>query len=258
MTFKESDVSHSVKVSVVMPLYNAAPFFEKSVASVLNQTYKDWELLIVDDCSTDGSGEQALAYSKLDARVLYFRNAVNSGVAASRNVALDNASGHFVAFLDSDDQWAENKLERQVDFAVRNSSVISYCAYSRISENGSELGVVNPKAKIFYRDMLFRNHIGNLTAMYDRSKLPSLKFKNIGHEDYIFWVEAIERAGSAELVPSDIPLAKYLVRRASLSGNKIKAAKWQWVNYRKNLGFGFIQSAFFFTCYAFGSVFRKL
>ncbi|MBF8669041.1 glycosyltransferase [Pseudomonas putida] len=241
-----------------MPLYNAAPFFEGSVTSVLNQTYKNWELIIVDDCSTDESREQALKFSKLDARVLYFRNAVNCGVAASRNVALDNASGRFVAFLDSDDQWEEDKLERQVDFAVRNSSIITYCVYRRIAESGKALGVVQPKARVFYKDMLFRNHIGNLTAMYDKFKLPTLRFKKVGHEDYIFWVEAIAQAGSAELVPSDVPLAKYLVRSASLSGNKIKAAKWQWDNYRKNLGFGFIHSVFYFVCYAASSVFRKL
>lgn len=249
---------HSIKVSIVMPLYNAAPFFEKSIASVLKQTYKNWELIIVDDCSTDGSGEQALEFSKLDSRVLYFRNAVNCGVATSRNVALDNASGRFVAFLDSDDQWEEDKLEQQVDFAVRNCSVITYCAYRRINESGKELGVVRPKARVFYNDMLFRNHIGNLTAMYDKFRLPSLRFKKVGHEDYIFWIEAIAQAGSAELVPNDTPLAKYLVRRASLSGNKIKAARWQWENYRRNLGFGFVQSTFYFVCYAVGSVFRKL
>lgn len=249
---------HSVKVSVVMPLYNAAPFFEKSVASVLEQTYTNWELIIIDDCSTDGSGEQALEFSKLDSRILYFRNPVNCGVAASRNVALDNASGRFVAFLDSDDQWAKDKLERQVDFALYNSSIITYCAYRRISESGVGLNVVQPKTQVFYKDMLFRNHIGNLTAMYDKSKLPSLRFKEVGHEDYIFWVEAIAQAGSAELVPSDAPLAQYLVRSSSLSGNKIKAAKWQWENYRRNLGFGFVHSIFYFTCYAVSSVLRKL
>ncbi|WP_367237612.1 glycosyltransferase family 2 protein [Pseudomonas sp. Rh2] len=251
-------MSHSVEVSVVMPLYNAAPYFRNSVESVLRQTYKNWELIVVDDCSTDGSGEEALELSKRDPRIHYLRNAVNSGVAFSRNVALERAVGRFVAFLDSDDEWLEDKLERQLDFAVRKSSAITYCSYFRVSEAGNELGVVRPKKRVFYKDMLFRNHIGNLTAMYDRARLPSLRFKSVGHEDYLFWVEAIAEVGFAELVPSEAPLARYLVRRASLSGNKLKAAKWQWLNYRKNIGLGYLQSMFYFCCYALGSVLRKL
>lgn len=249
---------YSCKVSIVMPLYNAIPYFKDSVASVLAQTYEDWELLVVDDCSTDGCGEEALEFSKLDTRIKYFRNSVNLGVAASRNIALENATGRFVAFLDSDDQWVEEKLERQVDFAINQSSPITYCSYMRISEDGTSLGWVKPKSRVGYKDMLFRNHIGNLTAMYDRSRLMLLRFKPVGHEDYIFWMDGLKEVGFAQLVPSEKPLARYLVRATSLSGNKLKAAKWQWENYRCNLGFGYAKSLFYFSCYALNSVLRKL
>ncbi|WP_312943379.1 glycosyltransferase family 2 protein [Stutzerimonas kunmingensis] len=247
----------SVSVSIVMPLYNAEPYFKASVASVLAQSYKDWELLVVDDCSTDGSGKQALEFSLIDSRIKYFRNPTNSGVAASRNVALEIASGRFITFLDSDDQWEFDKLERQVDFTISQSLSITYCSYARFSESGKLLGVVNPRRKVYYKDMLFRNHIGLLTAMYDRRKLPILKFRAVGHEDYIFWLEALGSAHAAECVPSNRPLAKYLVRKSSLSGNKLKAAKWQWINYRHNMGLGYVKSVFYFTCYAFYSVLRK-
>lgn len=251
-------MSYPVMVSIVMPLYNAEPYFKESVATVLAQSYVDWELIVVDDCSTDGSGRQALELSRIESRVVYLRNSVNCGVAVSRNIGLERARGRFVAFLDSDDQWGHDKLERQVDFALRGGCPITYCSYVRISEAGESLGVVKPKEKVRYGDMLFRNHIGNLTAMYDRSLLPDLRFASVGHEDYIFWIGALTRVDSAELVPSDVPLAKYLVRKSSLSGNKLRAASWQWHNYRTNLGFGFFKSLFYFSCYAFFSVLRKV
>jgi len=251
-------VSDLVEVSIIMPLYNAAPYFKGSVESVLAQTYERWELLVVDDCSTDGSSELAYEYSLSDPRIKYYKNSVNSGVAASRNVGLEHAVGRFVAFLDSDDQWAVEKLECQVNFALRHTIAISYASYIRVSEAGKQLGVIKPRATVCYRDMLYKNHIGNLTAMYDRVKLPSLRFKAAGHEDYLFWLEALQTAGSAACVPSDKPLAKYLVRASSLSGNKFKAAKWQWENYRTNIGFGLLRSSFYFTCYAVSSLLRKL
>ncbi|MCW8159135.1 glycosyltransferase family 2 protein [Stutzerimonas stutzeri] len=244
-------------VSIVMPLYNAMPYFESSVASVLAQSYECWELLIVDDCSTDGCGQQAVQYASGDSRIKYFRNAANLGVAASRNIALQNAVGYFIAFLDSDDRWEPDKLEKQVRFMISRSLSITYCSYARFSENGLFLGVVNPKPKIGYKHMLFMNHIGLLTAMYDRRKVPGVIFMAVGHEDYLFWMHALQKVGSAECVPSDGPMAHYLVRKHSLSGNKLKAAKWQWVNYRENLGLGFSRSFFYFLCYAFLSFIRK-
>lgn len=254
----KKNMSYPVKVSIVMPLYNAEPYFRETVATVLAQSYRDWELIVIDDCSTDGSGKHALELSQVESRIIYLRNLVNCGVAVSRNIGLDRACGRFVAFLDSDDQWEPDKLERQVEFALRGARPITYCSYARISEAGKLLGIVRPKEKVRYSDMLFRNHIGNLTAMYDRSLLPDLRFASVGHEDYIFWIEALTRVDSAELVPSGTPLAKYLVRKSSLSGNKLKAAKWQWLNYRRNIGFGFFKSAFYFSCYAFYSVLRKI
>lgn len=251
-------MSYSIEVSIIMPLYNAAPYFKESIASVLAQTYENWELLVVDDCSTDGSGGLAYEYTLIDPRIKYFRNALNSGVAVSRNIGLDQAAGRFVAFLDSDDQWEKDKLEVQVNFSLRYAALISYTSYVRVSEAGELLGAVNPRSQVSYRDMLYKNHIGNLTAMYDRIKLPELRFKSVGHEDYIFWLGALKIADLALCVPSNKPLARYLVRASSLSGNKFKAAKWQWINYRKNIGFGFFKSLFYFSCYAVFSVFRKL
>ncbi|WP_339512614.1 glycosyltransferase family 2 protein [Pseudomonas sp. RL_15y_Pfl2_60] len=247
-----------MKVSIVMPMYNALPYVKASVESVLKQTHSDWELLIIDDCSSDGSSDVASTFANSDLRIRYVKNTKNLGVAETRNVALNMATGGLVAFLDSDDCWLPDKLALQVKYMCKNQAKITYSSYARYSEAGVFLGVVHPKANIGFKDMLYRNQIGNLTGMYLRSALPALRFKNTGHEDYLFWAEAIKTVGTASLTPSDKPLANYLVRDNSLSGNKFKAALWQWNNYRANLKLSFIDSVYYFSCYALVSVYSRI
>lgn len=247
-----------MKVSIVMPMYNALPYIMDSVNSVLKQTYSNWELLIVDDCSSDGSSDVAHEFECSDLRIRHIKNTKNLGVAETRNVALNIATGDVIAFLDSDDCWLPHKLELQVKYMCEHQAKITYSSYARYSEAGVFLGIVRPKVKVGFKDMLYRNQIGNLTGMYLRSALPALRFKNTGHEDYLFWAEAIKTVGMASLTPSDKPLANYLVRDNSLSGNKFKAALWQWNNYRANLKLNFFKSVYYFSCYAFVSVYSRI
>ena len=246
-----------MKVSIVMPMYNALPYLKGSVDSVLKQTYSNWELLIVDDCSSDGSSDVAHEFECSDLRIRHIKNSKNLGVAETRNVALNMAIGDVIAFLDSDDCWLPHKLELQIKYMCESKAFITYSTYARYSETGAFLGTVYPKEIIGFNDMLYRNQIGNLTGMYLRSAIPTLRFKNTGHEDYLFWAEAIRAVGTASLTPSDKPLAKYLVRENSLSGNKLKAALWQWNNYRANLKLSVIKSVYYFSCYAFSSVYSR-
>ena len=245
-------------VSIVMPVYNAISHLEVSIKSVLAQTFSGWELIVVDDCSTDGSDEVIFKFSILDSRIKCFKTARNSGVASARNLALEKAAGRYVAFLDSDDCWCAEKLEIQLDYAKSRSAAITYCSYDRVSESGDFLGTVYPVATARYKDMLYRNQIGNLTGMYDRHVLGKLRFRPVGHEDYLFWIEAVKKVGSAFLVPHSRPLATYLVRENSVSSNKFKAAQWQWENYRNNVGLGFWSSLYYFSNYAFSSVVLRL
>lgn len=231
--------SGSGLVSVIMPAWNAAAFMSRSVESVLGQSRPQLELVIVDDCSTDDTWALIERYARADARVRPIRLPVNSGVAAARNAGMAAAVGDYVAMLDSDDWWHPRKLELQIAQMQRSCARVSYCAYQRVSEDGRVLSTVQPPAHLSHADLLRSNYIGNLTGVYERSLGPA-QFLRIGHEDYVFWLQMLKRAGSAERIEHDEPLAWYLVRDGSVSANKMKAAAWQWRIYRdiESLSFG--------------------
>lgn len=229
-------------VSVVMPVYNAAAYLAGSIASVRAQTWPHWELLAVDDGSRDGSLELLRELAASDPRVRPLPQARNAGVAAARNAGIEAARGRWIAFLDSDDAWEPRKLELQVADMRARDLAISYTAYRRVAEDGRLLSEVRPPERVDYADMLRSNHIGNLTGMYDR-RLGDARFRKVGHEDYVFWLELVRRAGAAARVPHAEPLARYLVRGGSVSANKLRAARWQWRIYRDIEGIGWLRSA---------------
>lgn len=214
-----------------MPAYNAEKTIARSIESVLAQTLTAFELIVVDDVSTDGTREIVSAYAQRDPRIRLVPQAANGGVAAARNAGLDKATGEYIAFLDSDDGWHPRKLELQIAQMRERRAQVSYASYRRVSEDGRLLSTVNPPAQLTHADMLRSNFIGNLTGAYARS-LGLLRFQRIGHEDYVFWLRAIRLAGSAIRIEHDEPLAWYLVREGSVSANKWRAARWQWRIYR--------------------------
>jgi teichuronic acid biosynthesis glycosyltransferase TuaG len=220
------------RVSIIMPAYNAAATIAGSIESVLAQTHPRLELLVVDDGSTDGTQTLVERYVQGDARVRMLRQPSNAGVAAARNAGIGAAVGDCIAFLDSDDRWHPRKLELQLAQMRRAGARISYSAYQRVDEDGRILSLVSPPASLTHADMLCSNFIGNLTGMYERS-LGDNEFLRIGHEDYVFWLQMVRRAGHAVRIEHDEPLAIYLVRRGSVSSNKWRAARWQWRIYRE-------------------------
>jgi glycosyltransferase involved in cell wall biosynthesis len=220
-------------VSVIMPVFNAEKTLRKSVDSVLRQTLASLELVLVDDCSRDGSGQIMREYAAKDARVKIVSQPANAGVAEARNAGLRAASGSHVAFLDSDDWWDPRKLELQLAQMQERGALVSYAGYQRVAEDGHLLSCVEPPAEIAYGDMLKSNHIGNLTGVYDR-RLGDVPFVRMGHEDYVFWLDRVRRAGHAIRVRHEGPLAYYLVRNGSVSSNKLRAARWQWRVYRES------------------------
>ena len=242
-------------VSVIMPVYNAAAWLPRAVESVLRQSHANLELVAVDDDSSDDSLAMLERFAREDARVHLQRQPVNGGVAKARNAGVAAAQGDYVAFLDADDWWHPAKLERQLASLRRNGALISYGEYWRVAEDGSVLSRVTPPERLGWRDMLASNFIGNLTGMYART-LGDLPFRSIGHEDYVFWLEQVRRAGMAIRVESDEPLAWYLVREHSLSANKLRAAGWQWKIYREVEKLGFLQSSFCMFRYV-GHALRK-
>lgn len=244
-----SAIAGTAKVSVIMPAYNAAATLRASMDSVFSQAHADVELLVIDDCSKDGSWDLVQSIAVREPRLVPIRMARNGGVAAARNAGIEAATGTHIAFLDSDDRWLPDKLAQQLAHMRETDTRISYTAYRRFDEGGRELSIVRPPAEAGYADMLKSNRIGNLTGLYDRA-IGDGRFRRIGHEDYVFWLSMVRRAGIARRVPTSEPLAEYLVRSGSLSADKRKAALWQWNIYRKVEGMGRARAAWYFAHYA--------
>ena len=206
-------------VSIIMPSYNTAKYIEESIQSVLNQTYKNWELIIVDDCSTDNTDEIVSQFN--DKRIIYLKNEQNSGAAISRNRALREAKGKWIAFLDSDDLWLPEKLERQIQFMIDNDCYFSYTRYTEIDEKSKENGkVITGPRKITKRKMYRYCWQGCLTVMYDAEKIGLIQIADLKkNNDYAMWLKAVQ---SSDCLLLDEVLAKYRKRAGSISSSSYK------------------------------------
>lgn len=240
-------------VSIIMPSYNTAPYIKETIQSVLDQTYQNWELIIVDDCSTDNTDE--VVASIKDERIRYLKNEKNSGAAVSRNRALREAKGRWVAFLDSDDLWMPEKLEKQIFFMEKNGYSFSYTNYEEIDVEGNITGVkiTGPK-KVTKTGMFNYCWLGCLTVMYDRNVVGLIQIVDIKkNNDYAMWLKVCK---SVDCYLLDEFLAKYRKGRAgSVSTHSIKTMiGWHYklfreaekqgtvrsiVNTGRNLVFGF-------------------
>lgn len=243
-------------VSVVMPAFDAAATLVGSMRSVLEQSHREVELLVIDDRSRDATWDIVQAAAEQDARIVPIRMPANGGVAAARNAGLDAARGAHVAFLDSDDLWRRDKLARQLEHMHASGAQVCYTAYRRFADDGRTLSLVRPPRRVDYADMLKSNRIGNLTGLYARA-LGEFRFRKVGHEDYVFWLQVVRAAGHAERVASDEPLADYRVRGGSLSSNKARAARWQWAIYRESEGLGRLRAAWYFMHYVAHAVAKR-
>lgn len=244
-----------ILVSVIMPVFNAERTMRQSIESVLQQSEMRLELVLIDDASTDKSAILITEYAHKDSRVKTLRQPANAGVAEARNAGIRAASGRYIAFLDSDDWWHPRKLELQISQMRTSGAMVSYTAYQRVAEDGSLLSTVEPPLQVDHGDMLSSNHIGNLTGVYDR-RLGDVPFLSMGHEDYVFWLDRVRRAGRAIRVNHDGPLAFYLVRSGSVSSNKLRAACWQWRIYRETEQLSLPRAAWHMLHYV-GNAMRK-
>ncbi|KHS85095.1 MULTISPECIES: glycosyltransferase family 2 protein [Pectobacterium] len=236
------------KFSIIMPVYNGELTIKSSIDSILAQTYDDFELYIIDDCSHDSTPDIVSEYN--DSRIFYIRNNHNLGVAKSRNIGVKAASGEYIAFLDSDDLWIEDKLEKQIYFFSKGFDVVCSNYSTFISENELDFGIERKSPEfISYRDMLKSNFIGNLTGAYNAEKLGKFYQEKIGHEDYVMWLEIMKKSQKAYCIQEN--LAYYRISSSSLSSNKFKALLWQWNIYRHEVKLSFISSCYFFLYYVF-------
>lgn len=217
-------------VSIIMPSYNTGKFIQETINSVKNQTYNNWELIIVDDGSTDNTDEVVRAIK--DDRIKYIKNKVNKGAAISRNIALREAKGRWIAFLDSDDLWKEDKLEKQIKFMEDNNYYFSYTNYIEIDENSNFNGkkITGPK-KITRIGMFNYCWPGCLTVMYDSKRIGLIQIEDIKkNNDYAMWLKACKKADCYLL---NEELAMYRKRTGSISNHSYKTLiKWHYKLYK--------------------------
>lgn len=242
-------------VSIVTPLYNSERFLMETFLSVAGQSYQNWEMIIVDDCSSDGSLGLARSICKMDRRVRLICSESN-GAAAARNMAIKAAQGRYIAFLDSDDVWLPNKLERQVGFMREHGVAFSFTAYEKIDEHGRVFGCMGVPNKVGYKDLLKTCSIGCLTAVYDTEKLGKVYMpENTKREDYATWLSILKEGEFAYGVNE--VFARYRVYSDQSSAKKIKMAKENWRLYRNVEGLGLRDSICCFLHYAIRGILRS-
>ena len=205
-------------VSIIMPSWNTGKFITESIQSIINQTYENWELLIVDDCSTDNTDEVVGAFN--DSRIKYFKNEHNSGAALTRNRAMREAQGEWIAFLDSDDLWSPDKLEKQIQFMTDNGYVFSYHEYEKIDEASHPLNIyVSGPEVVTKRKMYNYGYPGCLTFMYSARAMGLIQIKDIKkNNDYAILLQLCKKADCYLLKEN---LAQYRIRKKSISHDKL-------------------------------------
>jgi len=242
---------HTDMVSIITPCYNSEDFISQTIESVISQTYSDWEMLIVDDCSSDRSPEIIREYMEQDQRIRYLKTDKRSGSPTMpRNIGIENAEGRYIAFLDSDDLWLPTKLEEQMKvFAANEDASVVFSYYEKITEEGARSGrIISSPERVSYGKLLYGNVIGCLTGVYDTSKVGKVLMKYVGHEDYVMWLEILKKGYVA--VNTCNVQALYRVRTSSVSANKLRVLKWQWNIYRNVENLGYMKALSCFVGYA--------
>jgi len=240
-------------VSIITPLYGSKDFVLKAIQSVQKQTYENWEMLIVDDCSNDGSVEIVENEARNDSRIKLFRNKINIGAGPSRNVAIKAATGKYIAFLDSDDIWHPEKTEKHVAFMQKNNAVFSHTSYGYLDEDDNVIKSTYhvSGSPVSYHALLKRTEISCLTAMYDcevigKFYMPDLRRK----QDYALWL-SILKTGVVSM-PLDQELAWYRQRTVSNTSNKFVLIGGHWTFLREHEKLNVFKSFYYLSCWALG------
>lgn len=245
-------------VSVVMPAYNCSQYIGEAIESVQRQTFSNWELIIVDDCSTDNTCEVINNYALTDKRIKIIKQTHNGGAAKTRNTALEIAKGQFVAFLDSDDKWKKEKLEKQLSFMKKNGYAFTFTGYEYMKDKPDQIKkVVHVPSHQSYKQGLKNTIIGCLTVMIDRSQTGLFYMPDLSHgEDHFTWLGLMKKGFYAYGL--DECLSEYRVNNNSISANKAKALKQQWSNYRNIAKLPLHFCIYYFGCYIFNAALKRI
>jgi len=248
---KELSNISNIKISIITPVYNSERFLAQTIESVRAQTHRNWELLLTDDCSTDGSAVIIKGYAEQDTRIKYTRLHINSGSGVARNTSIKAATGDVIAFLDADDLWDSQFLEKSLNHMEKLQAGIVFSSYRRVSEDlNNDLGVFIVPEWTDYRNMLKSCPISCLTGIYHvkrcggKAYMPDIRKR----QDYCMWLTLLKRVDNAYGF-KDV-LATYRICNNSVSRNKSQVAQYQWYVYRKIERFSLIKSLYYFTNYA--------
>lgn len=247
-------------VSIIMPVHNEERFLASAIESAQSQTYENWELLAIDDCSTDSSADIIKAYAAKDPRVRYMQNTDQTYKmpAKPRNVGIENAKGRYIAFLDSDDLWLPTKLEHQLQvFEHEKDAVIVYANYKRMSLDGKiHRRVVKGPESTDYKKMLKSNVMGCLTVMYDSAKVGRQYCPVCGYDDFALWLQILRNGGKA--YNTNTVEALYRLKGKSVSSNVLTDIGWQWNILRNNERIALLPSVYYLVNYVIRAIIKRL
>lgn len=244
-------------VSVITPVYNAENFLKETIDSVLNQSYDDFEFLLIDDCSTDKSADIVKNYAEKDSRVKYIKLQENSGAAVARNTGLENAQGRYIAFIDSDDVWYPQKLEKQLTFMQEKKEAFTYTKYEHITEDGQVQSAPKFPEKLNYSGLLKNTAIACSTVVIDRQIIGDFSMPLVRKgQDTATWLKILRDHDYAYLV--DEVLNQYRGREGSLSSDKVSALKRTWNTYRNIEKLPLHKAVYYFGFYVWNAVMRRI
>ncbi len=252
------DINKEPLVSIIMPAYNASNTIMESINSVLEQTYTNYEIIVINDASTDNTLN--IISNITDKRLIVLDLEKNGGVAKARNAGIEKAGGEYIAFLDSDDVWLPTKLEEQIAFMIKNNKTFTYTDYYVMGTySNRSAGEKKRKAdsRIDFKKLKKGNQIGCLTVVVKSDIMKRYLMPEIRHEDYGTWLKVLKEEGIYAYNVGKC-LARYRVHGGSLSGNKIKAATWQWNIYRSFLKLGFFESLYYFFFYVVNGILKRI
>ena len=239
----------NILISIITPVYNSEKYIGETIQSVLSQTHHNWEMLIADDCSRDNTAEVVQKFK--DSRIKYFRLEKNSGAAVARNEALEKAKGKYIAFLDADDMWKPEKLEKQLDFMVQNKIGFSFTGYEILRAGGNK--EIKIPMKINYSQFMKNTIIGTLTVMMNKDIVGDVRLVNVKKDhDSMTWAKLLRKGNIAYGLNES--LAYYRKVEGSISNDKIKAAKNHWNNCRNIEKLSFMKCLYYFFFYGINAV----
>ena len=234
---------------MIMPAYNSAAFISESIRSVIAQSYPNWELLIIDDASSDSTKKIVQQFAEKDSRIQLLENSTNKGTHHARNKGIKAAQGDFIAFLDADDQWKPEKLKIQLELLLNENKTACFSSYELISEEGEKLNKkIQALPELTYDKLLKANYVGNLTGIYSVKSLGKIYCPEISkRQDWALWLKVIEKGGPITGIQES--LAIYRVRKNSISGNKLEMLKYNFNVYHKILGYDLATSLWKMTIF---------